>query len=453
MTERTLGRLNAVQLLAQEDLYYVDLGQWTVALGGAEAVALVPVICGVLFGREVLILVSGVTVAALYEELAKAIKEQSVPRQIFPLRWSFKTIVGAYNNFPEMDELYSFREAVQPFPLNHGRRVLLSAMYIRGRTQELDVDSWSAAREALLFGENLDVLDCEGRGAGHELFLDQFGDKARFTMGTCPVEDLVGLVLGYFTEEDQEITVTEDLLPTRLAAGVRQRRLGAQSTDAALSNILRDERQRMSSNALAGYQGGAYRPTEGLAGVIVYPSMRDSYRVTGQPALVSGARMQQAFTWVFVIKEVHSWLVGAQAAGGIWRWFVYPAQSSSVSWGVPLESGVAPSLDSDSLALAMVTDEAEADVDLVAVAAGTVAAMGEETTVATIMDVFQLPQRCLALNDILPEGSPPKEVGLQRLLDWGERWLSSRSRWTVSPPRYCGRWERPLCHGSSSWQP
>ena len=77
-------------------------------------------------------------------------------------------------------------------------------------------------------------------------------------------------------------------------------------------------------------------------------------------------------------------------------------------------------MDSDSLALAMVTDEAEADVDLVAVAAGTVAAMGEETTVATIMDVFQLPQRCLALNDILPEGSPPKEVGLQRLLDWGE---------------------------------
>ena len=80
------------------------------------------------------------------------------------------------------------------------------------------MDSWSAARDALLFGENLDVLDCEGRGAGHELFIEQLGDKARFTMGTCLGEDLVGLVLGYFTEEDQEITVTEDLLPTRLAA-------------------------------------------------------------------------------------------------------------------------------------------------------------------------------------------------------------------------------------------
>ena len=79
-------------------------------------------------------------------------------------------------------------------------------------------------------------------------------------------------------------------------------------------------------------------------------------------------------------------------------------------------------MDSDSLALPMVTDEAEADVDLIAVAAGTVAAMREETTVATILDVFQLPRRCLALNDLLPLGGPPKEVGLQRLLDWGSSW-------------------------------
>ena len=53
VTERTLGRLNAVQLLAREDIYYMDLGQWTVALGETEAVALIPVICGILFGREV----------------------------------------------------------------------------------------------------------------------------------------------------------------------------------------------------------------------------------------------------------------------------------------------------------------------------------------------------------------------------------------------------------------
>ncbi len=126
----------------------------------------------------------------------------------------------------------------------------------------------------------------------------------------------MSLVLGFFTEEDQELTVEEDLLPARLAAGVQQRRLCAQSTDVALSNILRDERQRISSIALAGYQGGAYRPTEGLTGVIEYPSMRDSYRLTCQPALVLGARVQHAFTWVFVIQEVYSRMVGVQAAGG-----------------------------------------------------------------------------------------------------------------------------------------
>ena len=106
-----------------------------------------------------------------------------------------------------MDALYSFREAVQPFPLNHGRRVLLSAMFLRGSTWELDLDSWRAEKEALLFGDELDVLDCEGRSAGQELFIEQLGDKARFTMDKCPGEDLVSLVLGFFTEEDQELTV------------------------------------------------------------------------------------------------------------------------------------------------------------------------------------------------------------------------------------------------------
>jgi hypothetical protein len=131
-----------------------------------------------------------------------------------------------------MDVLYSFREAVQPFPLNHGRRVLLSAIFLRGSTWELDLDSWRAAKEALLFGDELDVLDCEGRSAGQELFIEQLGDKARFTMDKFPGEDL-----GFFTEEDKELTVEEDLLPARLAAGVQQRRSCAQSTDVALSNI------------------------------------------------------------------------------------------------------------------------------------------------------------------------------------------------------------------------
>ncbi len=99
-----------------------------------------------------------------------------------------------------MDALYSFREAV-----------LVSAMFLRGSTWELDLDSWRAAKEALLFGDELDVLDCEGRSAGQELFIEQLGDKARFTMDKCPGEDLLSLVLGFFTEEDQKLTVEEEL--------------------------------------------------------------------------------------------------------------------------------------------------------------------------------------------------------------------------------------------------
>jgi len=45
---------------------------------------------------------------------------------IFPLTWTFDTIVGAFNNFPAVRELYHFATAVAPFSLNHGRRVLLS---------------------------------------------------------------------------------------------------------------------------------------------------------------------------------------------------------------------------------------------------------------------------------------------------------------------------------------
>jgi len=65
-------------------------------------------------------------VEALYRGLAEAIRGQRIPVDIFPLTWTFDTIVGAFNNFPAVRELYHFATAVAPFSLNHGRRVLLS---------------------------------------------------------------------------------------------------------------------------------------------------------------------------------------------------------------------------------------------------------------------------------------------------------------------------------------
>lgn len=94
-------------------------------------------------------------------------------------------------------------------PLDHSRRVLLSAMYLRVRTQAIDVDSWGEAKAALIFHDGLDFLKCEGRRAGHELFIERLGDNARLTMCEFPVEDLVSLLLGNFNEEDQECTVAK----------------------------------------------------------------------------------------------------------------------------------------------------------------------------------------------------------------------------------------------------
>jgi hypothetical protein len=176
--------------------------------------------------------------------------------------------------------------------------------------------------------------------------------------------------------------------------------------------------------------------------------MRDSYRLTGQPALILGARVQHAFTWVFVIQEVYSRMVGVQAAGSIWRWFVFPTKSLTVSWSVPRTDVVAPTMDTESSILPMVTD-ATTSVrgtlhDTVKDSAGGGGrglsrgggrhGRSDERGDDGVDDPGCVP--AAGLSDLLPPGSPTKEVGLQRLLDWGERWLSSLSRGTVSPPQY-----------------
>ncbi len=50
----------------------------------------------------------------LYGELELAIRGLSVPRMILPLTWTFRDIISAYNNNPELDKLYNFRESIGP---------------------------------------------------------------------------------------------------------------------------------------------------------------------------------------------------------------------------------------------------------------------------------------------------------------------------------------------------
>jgi len=91
--------------------------------------AFIPVVCKVYYGYDILVRQGVTTVEALYHGLTEAIRGQCIPVDIFPLTWTFDTIVGAFNNFPEARELYHFATAVVPYSLNHGRRVLLSVLF------------------------------------------------------------------------------------------------------------------------------------------------------------------------------------------------------------------------------------------------------------------------------------------------------------------------------------
>jgi hypothetical protein len=125
-----------------QDLYFVDVEQWREALGGMEAVALIPIICVLRYEYEVLVGMSGITGSDLYGELANAIRRVRIPVCVQPLTWTFGHIISAYNNFPELDNLYSFRDSIQPFSLGHGRRVLLSAMFLLLQGRAVDMKSW-----------------------------------------------------------------------------------------------------------------------------------------------------------------------------------------------------------------------------------------------------------------------------------------------------------------------
>ena len=60
VTEHTVAVLHAVHALGRKELYFVDVALWRQALGGLEARVLIPIICIVLYGYEVLLPLSGV---------------------------------------------------------------------------------------------------------------------------------------------------------------------------------------------------------------------------------------------------------------------------------------------------------------------------------------------------------------------------------------------------------
>jgi hypothetical protein len=106
----------------------------------------------------------------LYEELRVAIRRQSFPRYIYPLTWTFSTIVSGYNAHPEFNDLYDFAVSILPESLNHGRMVLLSIMYLGAGEAPVDMKNWMDAYESLLFPPGVSVLHCPGRNVDQGVF-------------------------------------------------------------------------------------------------------------------------------------------------------------------------------------------------------------------------------------------------------------------------------------------
>jgi len=126
------------------------MSQWRRVLQESTFAAFIPVVCKVFYDYDVNVKQGGITVEALYHGLAEG---QRISVDLFPLTWTFDTIVGAFNNFPEVRELYHFATAVAPFSFNHGRRVLLSALFVMSKNVSVDTESWAKAFTAIFLEE------------------------------------------------------------------------------------------------------------------------------------------------------------------------------------------------------------------------------------------------------------------------------------------------------------
>ena len=124
--------------------------------------------------------------------------------------------------------------------------------------------SWGDAYQALLFSRETDLIDCPGRNAANELFLEHLSVDAGISMRECPSEEIVALVLDHFSEETREAIVEDSLIAPRLAQGIAQRRQSSQDLDAALADILADERQRVGRRARGRFVGNGVQTCGGF---------------------------------------------------------------------------------------------------------------------------------------------------------------------------------------------
>ena len=305
-----------VRALGNRNRYFVDVRQWKEVLNGVDGAAIIPVVCQVFYTYNVQVCLSGVTVAYLYQELGSAIRLQQVPTKFWPLTWTRSTIVSGYNAHPEFNDLYDFQAVVSHGSLNHGRRVLLSILYLLADTSRVGANTWKAAYYCLLFEEGERLLDCPGCNVNHPRIRNSELVREEIT-----TQAMVALLLENYSEEEQEAKVSGLLLPVRLSAGVQCRDVRVSNIDACLGAMLQDERSPLGQRALS-QRVLVEGPVAGGDQLVRYPFLRSSLAATGEVP-VSDDTPLRAFTWLFAIKNVFVLMEGTLVEpGATWRWYL-----------------------------------------------------------------------------------------------------------------------------------
>jgi hypothetical protein len=102
---------------------------------------------------------------------------------------------------------------------------------------QLKFGQWQAVHESLLFPVGVMLLDYAGYNKTYLLSL-----HPNVVFGTCVGQDVVELLRQSFSDEDQEVLVPVDQLPSRVRSGVRKRSLGVMNFDSALALMLQGEK-------------------------------------------------------------------------------------------------------------------------------------------------------------------------------------------------------------------
>ena len=382
-------------------------------------------VCQVFYTYNVQVCLSGVTVAYLYQELGSAIRLQQVPTKFWPLTWTRSTIVSGYNAHPEFNDLYDFQAAVSHGSLNHGRRVLLSILYLLADTSRVGANTWKAAYYCLLFEGGERLLDCPGCNVNHPRIRNSELVREEITS-----QAMVALLLENYSEEEQEAKVSGLLLPVRLSAGVQCRDVRVSNIDACLGAMLQDERSPLGQRALS-QRVLVEGPLAGGDQLVRYPFLRSSLAATGEVP-VSDDTPLRAFTWLFAIKNVFVLMEGTLVDPGVtWRWYLFPLKRDIRP--TPHVGQVDLSRVGSSSVSAADLVQGMRDVDLDMIAGSSFAVQGSRDFIGTLQSMFQKRTRCEGLNDPVPSSATRFVVGLEKILCWGALPLVVRGDSVVLP--------------------